>query len=113
MLVAMLITFADDHAAVIMRQPSSLLATHADTYTAVLRQLLIAFSERLSALSQPAVAERGRCLPLLLTHLLLHIHVLPYIRLQSDLCNSRDHHGLIATQERSRQELRRRRDALN
>ena len=68
-----------------MHLPPSLPATHARTDTAVLRQLLITFSERLSALSQPAVAERGRSLPLLLTHLLLHIHVLPYIRLQNDL----------------------------
>jgi hypothetical protein len=91
-----------------MPLPPSPPATHASADTAVFRQLLIAFSERLSALSQPAVAERGRSLPLLLTHLLLHIHVLPYIRLRSDVCDPRYHRGLISTQERSRGELRRR-----
>ncbi len=46
----------------------------------LLRQLLNSFSDRLCSLSLPHVAQRARSLPLLLTHIILNSHVLPYVR---------------------------------
>ncbi len=64
-----------------IRQVLLLAAAAAAADVSGTRQLVADFSDRLCALSQPAVAERARSLPLLLTHMLLHAHALPYIKL--------------------------------